>query len=99
MGNEPFSLRSTSLPTFVKWCEGKTRCLSPVVASGLGLDAWLYSLRKKPIPTFRQEHDLKLRLLHLAQTSPLQLHESISSHELKKLLGPGFEWVETDAWW
>lgn len=93
------AFESTSVATFLDWCEGRSRRLSPVVASDVGLDMWLYTLRGKTPPTSDQERKLKTRLLHLAHASPLSLHRSIVERRLKTLLGTGFEWVETNAEW
>ena len=97
--DSPPAFESTSVATFLEWCEGRSRRLSPVVASDVGLDMWLYTLRGKPPPTSDQERKLTTRLLHLAHASPLSLHRSIVERRLKTLLGTGFEWVETNAEW
>ena len=90
---------STPVKAFIDWAEGRTQCLSPYVASEIGLDQWLYDLRGKPFPTHEQEMQLKDRILELANKSPLKLYENIENKTLKSFLGSGFEWIECPSEW
>ena len=94
-----FQFDATPVKVFIDWCEGRIQCLSPYVASEIGLDLWLYDLRGKPYPTFHQELQLKKRILDLAYKSPLKLYENIENRTLKNFLGPGFDWLECPIHW
>ena len=93
------SFDQTTLNEFVEWAEGQRDCLSPLAASDLGLDQWLYELRKKPMPSPEQEDQLKRRVWELAHESPLTLWKAMQTRTLRILLGEGFEWVQTPETW
>ena len=94
-----FEFDNTVVKVFIDWVECRIQCLPPNVASEIGLDLWLYDLRRKPAPTSEQEIALKKRILHLANRSPLGLHEAIENRTFKSLLGNGFEWIQCPTNW
>jgi hypothetical protein len=90
---------NTPLKEYVDWLDGTQQCLSPNVASELGLDLWLYHLRGVPNPSPDQEDALKKRILELAHQSPLKLFSAIQTKHLNEILGDGFEWVQAPREW
>ena len=94
-----FEFENTIVKVFIDWVECRIQCLPPNVASEIGLDLWLYDLRRKPAPTSEQEIALKKRILHLANRSPLGLQEAIENRTFKSLLGNGFEWIQCPTNW
>lgn len=93
------SFEDTTLREFCEWFDGRRECLSPMAASDLGFDQWLYQLRKAPLPSAEQEHELKRRIWDLANESPLKLWHAIQTRKLPLLLGNGFEWVQVPKNW
>lgn len=81
------------------WVEGK-KSLHTLTASSVGLDAWLYELRGKKIPTFEQTQLLKGRIWQLAHDSPLRLVSALENYQLIEILGEGeFGWLELPQPW
>ena len=93
------SFDDTILREFLEWAEGRRECLSPLASTDLGFDQWTYQLRNKTPPQPDQELALKQRLWYLANASPLKMWHAIQTCELRALLGPGFEWVQTPEKW
>lgn len=93
------SFDDTTVKEFFEWVEGRRECLSPLASSDLGFDQWTYELRKKRPPSPGQEDRLKRRIWELANNSPLKLWHAIELCQLRELLGPGFEWVQTPQKW